>query len=216
LVCLAVVAVWATASRHQTVQNLRAERKALIARLSSVDSDASGAPIRDHASQDAAMPPELLQLRSEVTRLAARKRQLASAPEQNKQLRLALNAQSASTNTLPPGFVRRTQAKFAGYHSPQDTLQSFLWAMQNRDTTNMLHALAPSSAQQLQAELQRDPQASSRLFEEMQAFIGFRILDQRQTVDGSMRAKVEVAPGLPAADIQFRLTNGQWLMELPR
>jgi hypothetical protein len=95
-------------------------------------------------------------------------------------------------------------------------LQSFLWALHNRDSTNLLQALAPASAQQLQAEFQRSPEASRRLFEEMQAFIGFRVLEQRQSVDGSLNVKIEIVPELPPADIRFHLVNGQWLMDLPR
>ena len=46
---------------------------------------------------------------------------------------------------LPPGYIRKSEARMVGYSTPDDTLQSFLWAIQNRDLTNVLQALAPDS-----------------------------------------------------------------------
>lgn len=222
LVLVAGLAVWAAVAQKTRLQELRRERNTLLSELSGEASVAAGntaQPPGPPASGPAeGTSPELLQLRNEVARLSARKQQLAGVPAQNRQLRQAVVAQSSGTNTglAAPGFVRKSQARFAGFNSPQDTLQSYLWAIQNRDVTNMLQALSPAATQEVQGEFARSDKAREEFFEQMQAFVGFRVLEEKRSTDGSIKLKVEILPELPPGEIGFHLVNGQWRMDLPR
>jgi len=83
----------------------------------------------------------LLRLRNEVSRLTGRKRELTGALTENESLRaqLARRATNSPAGTgLPAGYIRKNQAKMAGYNTPEDTIQSLLWALNNRDFPNLL------------------------------------------------------------------------------
>jgi len=99
---------------------------------------------------------ELLQLRNRVNMLTHRNRELAGVQSENERLRLLITERQTNGPTaLPPGYIRRSQARMVGYNTPQDTLQSFLWAIKNHDTTNVLLALTPEQAEWYQSEAQR-------------------------------------------------------------
>ena len=44
---------------------------------------------------------------------------------------------------LPPGYVRKRDARLVGFNTPEDTLQSLLWAIQNHDLAKVLEAFTP-------------------------------------------------------------------------
>jgi len=61
---------------------------------------------------------ELLQLRSEITRLTERKRELAGVTEEGTKLRTQLGGSPASSQSgipVPPGYIRKSEAHFVGY-----------------------------------------------------------------------------------------------------
>jgi len=66
---------------------------------------------------------ELLRLRSQVTRLTARQRELAGVEAEAEHLReqlAAANSNAATGYKLPPGYIRKSQAQFVGYSSPEN------------------------------------------------------------------------------------------------
>lgn len=132
LVCLG--AAWAVISQRQELGHLQVERQAQLASLSQ---DASAQPPGEAKPAEAASTlarsdssAELLQLRSEVTRLTQRRQSLANVKSENEQLRMkiASRATNAAPGTaLPAGYIRKSQARMVGYNSPQDVLQTLLW-----------------------------------------------------------------------------------------
>jgi hypothetical protein len=158
---------------------------------------------------------ELLHLRSEVNRLTNRRRELAVARSENGRLRVQFAASRTNispANALPPGYVRKSDARFVGYNTPADTIQSLLWAIQRHDITNMAEAFTPEEARQLQEEAQRS--GVEAFFKDASILPGMHIKSQQQMPDGSLELEVEVVPGQPLPDrMRFRQINGQWKLD---
>ena len=158
---------------------------------------------------------ELLRLRSEVARLTARRRELAVARGENERLRAQVAASRTNVsdaNALPPGYVRRSEARLVGYTTPADTIQSLLWAVQNRDFTNFLEAFIPEAAQQLRQQVARS--GEDDFFKDASIIPGMRIKSQQQMPDGSIELEMEIVPGEPLPEkMRFRQINGQWKLE---
>jgi hypothetical protein len=223
LVCLA--ALWGVWGQRNQIAGLRAEQQQSLAQpAASPDGPASpGTAEAPGATSGTPQPaliitPELLRLRNEVTRLTERQRELAGVRADNERLR----AQVASKGTnghggfqLPPGYVRKSAARFVGYNSPDDTIQSLLWSIQNRDTTNLLQAFAPDQADQLREQLAQATRSSGDFFSDAGSVPGMAILNRKQLPDGSVELEVEMAPGLNPAPIRMRQFGGQWKITAP-
>ena len=221
LVAVCLATLWGVWSQRSQVAGLRAEQQQLMA-LVAGRPDASASPGKAEASvagsKDRApglvATPELLRLRSEVTRLTERRRELAGVRPDNERLRAQLARQSTNGTGgfgFPPGFVRKSEAHNVGYKTPEDTFQSLLWAVRNHDFTNALQAFAPQMADELRAEFGESGQSMENFFSMTGGLLGMRIADQSRIVDdGSLLVEVELAPGMPGPTIHLAQTNGQW------
>ncbi len=159
---------------------------------------------------------QLLRLRSQVTLLLARRRELASVRAENDQLGARLAAgrtNPAAATGLPPGYVLRSQAQWVGLATPDATIESFLWALRNRDVTNLLQTLAPADAQKLQHAFQRADGRAGDLFDA--PFPGMAIVNREPLPDGSIQATVELAPGITIPKFRFQQVGGEWKMGWP-
>jgi hypothetical protein len=148
---------------------------------------------------------ELLQLRSEVTKLTAKKRELANVEAEAAGLRTRSNlSQTNSTSEirLPPGYMRKAEAQLLGFSTPENTMQSFLWAVQHQDSNNLLHAFAPEPAASLAP--------NKSLFKYMSAIPGMAIQERHELPDGSVELQVEIFPGMPIEKLRFNNIGGEW------
>ena len=212
LVVVCLVTLWGVWGQRSQLAGLRAEQQQLLAQ---VTARADGAASPGTAAPPAlVVTPELLRLRNEVTRLTERRQELAGVTGENEQL----HAQLASRGTngpggyqTPAGYVRKSEARMVGYNTPDDTLQSLLWALQNHDLTNVLQAFAPDIAAEIRARLGESPQALEDLWGKSAMLVGMRIVSRVPDVsDGSIAVEVEVVPGESGAHTTFRQINGQW------
>jgi hypothetical protein len=205
--------------KKQELANLRSEQQSFIAQLgtpSDAASPVSEATTKPAGPRQPATPSlELLRLRSEVARLTGRRRELAAVRDENERLRAQVAASRTNMsagNALPPGYVRKSDARFVGYNTPADTIQSLLWAIQNRDITNMMEAFTPEEARQLQKETQRS--GEEEFFKNASIVPGMRIRSQQQMPDGSIEMEVEMVPGEPLPErMRLRQVNGQWKLQ---
>jgi hypothetical protein len=217
VVCLMTLSgVWV---QRKQLAGLRAEQQQL---LTGMAANSSASPVTVDAGDagsgtlpsTVAVTPELLRLRSEVTRLTERRGELAGVRVENERLR----AQLASRGTngyagfqVPPGYIRKREARMVGYNTPDDTLQSLLWALQNHDLTNVLQACTPERAEQLQAKALQSDHSIEDFFRDSTAFVGMWVVGRKQnTSDGSVQLEVEVMPGMPHEGFIFQQINGQW------
>jgi len=212
-VLLCTGAVWRVTVQRQELVRVRAEQGRLIA----LSVPASQAPTTqkggDFEAQEAAnpaeaVPPELLQLRAEVQRLTRRLSELSAVSKEAEQLQAQL--QNSRTNSaagvrLPPGYLRKSQAQNVGYNTPEDTMQTFLWALQNRDLTNLTLSFKPETAERFG----RTTMLERGFMGEASAIPGLRIVSRRQEPDGAFELEVEFAPGITST-IHLEAINGQW------
>jgi hypothetical protein len=150
---------------------------------------------------------ELLRLRAEVTALTARKRELAGVVEASEQLHKQLNAPATNSGgvPLPEGYVRRANAQFLGYGTPEATVQSWLWAIQHHDIEKLLGALTPEYASK-QGDLET-------VFKRMEALPGLSILGHEDLPDHSVELQVLIGPNVPPMKLHFQFLEGEWKME---
>jgi hypothetical protein len=116
---------------------------------------------------------------------------------------------------VSPGYLRKSEARLVGYNSPDDTIQSMLWSIQNHDMTNLLQALAPDQADQLRERLAQGKRSSEDFFGDAGTVPGMAILRRKQLPDGSVELEVEMAPGLNPDPIRMQQFGGQWKITTP-
>ena len=192
---------------------MRAEQQRLIALSVPASQEPATQKGGDFEAQEAANPaeavsPELLQLRAEVQRLTRRLSELSAVSKEAEQLQAQL--QNSRTNSaagvrLPPGYLRKSQAQNVGYNTPEDTMQTFLWALQNRDVTNLTLSFKPETAERFGQTTMLDRGFMGRASD----IPGLRIVSRRQEPDGAFELEVEFALGLQST-MRLEAINGQW------
>ena len=156
---------------------------------------------------------ELLQLRNQVGQLRRRRDELLPVRAEHDRLVLELAARATNASSLPRNFIRKSEARLVGYNSPEATLQSFLYAIRNRDLTNFFQAFTPEGVSQLKSQGLESPDRLEKLFDDSQDLIGLSILNQEQLQPDLIMANVQFLPGLPPDKVFFRLINNQWKMD---
>jgi len=210
LLAFCLAELWMFHGQRQQLAELRAAQQRLMASRSS-DAEIPAEPA--HSAPNTGASPELLRLRGQVTRLEERRRELASVPAQNTSLRTQLASRGTNAVSgvrLPPGYIRASEARFVGYGSPADTIQSLLWAIRNHDAAHLLQAFPPEAAEHIPAT-----NLLNEAFQEIGDLPGIAIVETRQMPDGSIEAKMEIDPDTPAQRVKFQQINGEWKLAGP-
>jgi hypothetical protein len=212
VVCLATIAGVVVQGRQ--VGDLRSERRQLLEEL---EKPATASKPVDHSLftvQPAQNSPsaELLQLRDQVSRLTRRKQEFSAVKNENNRMREQLAARATNAIKLPPNYVRRINARMAGYNTPEATAETFLWAINNRDFVNLLRTMTPESAEGLEEAVARGSRNVEDVFGNAM-LPGFLISGRTNYDEHRIGLKVEVLPGGPTDEMRFRQINGQWKLE---
>jgi hypothetical protein len=213
LICMAAVGM--TVVQHQQLLDLRAQQQQLTANLAA-DADNSNADAPERKPSEVQGPSaELLQLRNQVGQLLQRKRELESVRLENDRLHAQLAVRNANTNradALPLGYILTKDAHWVGMSKPEDTLQSLLWAIQNRDYAAFTNLITPESVEKMSRQGGMSPE---QFFSEAPRLPGFRIIQLQNSPDGTVEAKVEMVPGEGnAPSIRFRQMEGSWKLDM--
>jgi hypothetical protein len=205
--------------QRQQLKELRAEQQQLATQTEAAKQAVLEASQNlQPAARQTGPPIELLELRGEVTRLKGRVRELAAARGEHEQLRAQFAAgstNSVAAPTLPPGYMLKSRAQWKGLNTPEDTLQSFLWAAQNRDLTNLLQTMTPRTASEVWEDAQRGGRSMDDFFKEAGALPGMRIVGRTQEGADLVVLQVEIIPGMGKPELmRLRLINGEWKMEM--
>jgi hypothetical protein len=208
---VAVAAVLWVVTQQRDLTGLRAEQKRVLAQLAAEPSESSrsAAPPANNVAETAGSNPELLQLRSEVTRLTQRKRELAAVEKEHDDLssRLAAHKTGGGLRLLIPGKVR-----MVGYSTPEDTIESLLWAIQHGDLTNFVQAFDLEVAQGLPIHTLEAWTNAMKDFH--QQFTGLSILGRQELPDGRVELTVKLVDREEAEQpLHFKQVNGQWKVQ---
>jgi hypothetical protein len=136
-------------------------------------------------------------------------------PGEREQLRAQLaNSSSAQTSgiPLPPGYMRKNTALNVGYGTPEDTLQTFLYALNRRDFPTLTRTLEPVAAQKLESEMLQGGRSVGEFFKDAEMMPGLSVRKRETQPDGSIEMEVEIAPGMPPDKIRLQQINGEWKM----
>ncbi len=210
LVC--VGSVYAVVVQRQQLSQLLAERSTLT-----TQTETNATPSEEDgtitASPVAETSPELLRLRSEVTRLTARKRELAGVAEEGERLRAqlaAIQTNTAAASSLPQGYMRKSEAQMVGYSTPENAVQSLLWALAHQNLDAFLQSFTPEQAQHVQSRIQASSASGDSFLKESQAVPGIGIQGRQNLPDGSVELQVTFGPGMPPQSFRLQAINGEW------
>lgn len=221
LAVLCAAALWGVVAQGRQLSDLRAEKKRLEAA-----SQVTTAPATETVappSPTPEVPRELLQLRAEVARLSERKRELAGAKVENERLRLQLEnrrTNGAAAKGTGAAYLRISEAKWVGYNTPEDTLQSFFWAAHNRDTEKLQESLVPEMATQFKAQILGLEKSAEEFFNGLPpvfAIVGreeYLMRISPREARKEIMLKVQIGPDVPPQQFSFREIGGQWKLEV--
>ena len=206
-------------SKHQELGRLRGERDQLLTKLQNPEPAAATAaepvtPPAETKPVNAADENEILKLRNEIAQLTRRKRELAGLVAENAQLKSQVAASATnSAGKLPAKYIRKSQARMAGFGTPESTMESLLYSIQHRDLQSLMLAFVPEAVDQIQANLARS--SEKEFFDEHTSIPGVAITKSEEKPDGTVELTIEVAPGLPTGNLVFRKIDGSWKIVTP-
>jgi hypothetical protein len=221
-ICLALcgATIAGVAMQGRRLSDLRAEEQKLQLEIQSLkvtpaQPELQPAEFNDAGTRPTASPsPELLRLRNQVSLLSRRQRELAGVAAENERLRAGMvGGRTNAATALPPGYLRKSEARFAGYATPEDTLQTALWAMQNRDFTNLMASFTPGIAREMQKGMEQTGQTAEEFFKGWEMLPGLNVVSRNPTTNGLIELKVEMVPGQDSLPFRFRQLNGEWKID---
>ena len=177
-------------AQKQKADQLQAKSEAALAQLEQAKADLKAAQ-----KALAARDQELQKMQTVTVDLARARNQIAQLRQprqtaaQNASSPANAAAISAARAAFPPGaYVSREQLAFAGYSSPEATMQSLAWAAINGQTNIVENAVSSDMPQsrQFAAQLQMALQSAGPFFK------GMQIQSQKALADDSVELKIKV------------------------
>lgn len=185
------------AQKHKTDQ-LQTQMDAALAQLETAKASAQAARM-----SQAAREQELQALRSAAVELARSRNEVAQLRQQGETAAKAAASPAspapgpAAPAAFPPGtYVNKAQLAFAGYATPEATIQSLAWAMANGQT-NFVPRIIPADlpqGQQLAQDLQQASQDAAPFFLGMQVMAEKLLADDR--VELMVKVDAQAPPGV--------------------
>lgn len=135
---------------------------------------------------------ELLRLRGEVGRLRSETQELAKLREENQRLRAAMTVSQglhASELTPEADYWPKGSWVFAGYATPESTLQSLLWLASKGDMKNFLEGTTGEAQKHLEDDLKQKSEAdvAAELAQETEKLSSCRLLDKEYLSNDAVR-----------------------------
>ena len=164
---------------------------------------------------------DLLKLRREARLLRAGSNDMNRLSEENRLLRDAVTNGTGPTIVVAADgdFVARDNWTFAGYATPEATLQSWMWSLREGDADAFLESLAPDGqarfAGRMQQEGKTQDEVIADLRRESENLSGFQILDENPTDDGSIETLVQMSSSGSEKTrhrFVFTRTGNEWKM----
>jgi hypothetical protein len=159
---------------------------------------------------------DLPKLRNEVRKLREEKREFERLQAENE--RLAAATRAAPKTSAPPlteaeGFVLKQTWSKAGFATPEATVQTFFWAIANKDITALAECVTGDARKSMEEELQRSA-AGGKAFEEnfgpLAKMQGFRIAEKKQLSENKVEVSIQAAAGGRAMPMRLQLVDGEW------
>jgi hypothetical protein len=214
-----VAAILTVGWQRNAVSRTRAENEALRQKNALVGSIVAVQPqnLNDEIEALQAANHELPKLRNEVRKLREEKREVEKLRAENERLSAALKA--APKMVAPPlseaeGFVLKEKWSHAGFATPEATVQTFFWAIANKDVGALAECMTGDARKSMEREMQRSLADGGKRFEEqfepLAQMQGFRIAEKKQVSETKIELGIQAASGGQAMPMALKLVNGEW------
>lgn len=151
---------------------------------------------------------ELPKLRNEVRKLREEKRELEKLQTENQRLAASLKAApktGAPSLSEAEGFVLKQTWSNAGFATPEATVQTFFWAIAQRDAKRIAECMPDNDRQKIERGLRGDES-----FSDLAKMQGFRIVEKKQIAEDKVELGIQAAAGGRVMPMPVRLVNGEW------
>lgn len=213
---IALAGGWIHHRQRATMQELRSQ----LSRASEPRSASPTAPVK--TAKPAARPTfdtltpeekrELFRLRGEVTLLSRRKQELMPLQADHDRLKAQLASNASSTNApasgVPSSYIRRADVRFVGAATPEAALQSFFWAIENRDTNALANLMTKAGAESMLRSLaEKGPEG---FWKEADMIPGYRLVEAKPESADVVRLRVEFLANDMGTDWKAHRDGDRW------
>ena len=161
---------------------------------------------------------DLPKLRNEIRQLRQQKPETDRLRAENARLLAAIKS---STNTARPrladmeGYVAREAWTQAGFATAEAALQTFFWAIQQRDFQQVSECLSPDNRQGFAKEFEgKTEQERTKIFDQgigqLGGMTGYRISEKEQVADDTVNLGIQAAAGGHVLRLQVRRFGNEW------
>jgi hypothetical protein len=192
------------------VGKLAAARRPIVETAASIESNAAPAdapipqPLTDKEKA------ELLRLRGQVQPLLRRQAELAVHSNRHAQLRSQIEAARKAGGPPPSGYIRRADARQAGNTTPESAFETFLWAIEHRDTNVFLNSLTGHSREMMGRLVSALPKGA---FFEKLPIPGGRIVVRKELAPDALELSVDFGAGT-TFPMKVQREGTSWFLEL--
>jgi len=212
----AAVALAMVLFKQSTVARLREEQAGLagsgdeVSRLTHENSELQAA----HGGGDESAKlregnRDLPKLRNEARQLRRKLDELNALKAENERLRAqqAAIASGKMTTVHPPGFVGRNQLFDAGLGTPEDALQTTIWAWSQGNFDRMLQCMTSDGTKDFKQELEKNRDEMAKLGA---ALPGYRIVETNAASADEVIFKVELMSDEEGTPMHVRRVGNEW------
>ena len=159
---------------------------------------------------------ELLRLRNEVRQLRAQQQEMVKLRAANQRAAEELKSGKFTPRRLVDmeGAVPREKWSFAGFATPEATVENFFAAIATADPEQIMRCMTPEGAEGLRQQMAKDPEGMRKEFEEQFGKLGkvsgFRITGTRRKGDDKMEVLVQVVADGQSMPLQLRRVDNEW------
>jgi hypothetical protein len=159
---------------------------------------------------------ELLRLRNEVRRLRALQQEAEKLRAANHRVAEEIKSGKFTPRRLADveGAVPREKWAFAGFATPEATVQSFLAAIVSGDPEQFLRCLSTRDAEQMRQKMAQDPESFRKDFlgelDKIGKVSAFRITGTRSTDDDRMEILVQVVADGESMPLPLHRVGNEW------
>ena len=218
LAILGAVFAW----ERKASATLRAQNNSM--RTDKLEADRLASENRDLPSLRAAQPAaverggnaELLRLRNEVGQLRAQQPEIERLRAANQRAAEDLASGKFTPRRLADmeGAVPREKWSFAGFATPEATVQNFFAALATGDPEQIMRCMAPEAAEGFRKQMAKDPEGMRKEFDEefgkLGKVSGFRITGTRSKGVDKMEVLVQVVADGQSMPLPLRRVENEW------
>jgi cell division protein FtsB len=156
--------------------------------------------LRSQVGQLRKQAASLGRLRTENLQLQAKAKQLASQPDQG------------ASSAMPPDFITRDALRDMGLSSPENSVQTIMWAMATGNARRMMQCAADTGNSTVSdANLESQGQEWAKQFK---TFPGFRISGKTNLAPDEVEIHLQSSPGGDSIPMKLKLIEGQWKLDV--